>query len=313
MKKQQNNHLTMHLNTQVVLNENEGKFETFTAYPALKATIDESIASEKVLASNQESRKRNSTAAKNNAKKEAGEYILDLSSKVSAYAIVAGKRALLDKVKFNTRTISRSSDNKLELIFEIVIACASENLENVAEYGVTGKLLSDGYNLLDTFKTEIQNMLLSNSEQKQYTAQLEKQFKTTDAGLSTMDAMVATLRKSDPVMHRLYRNARRKKKNIGIKLSAKGKVLDAATRLPLPKAKLHIISYDNQMKALTSEPDLQKNVKIAGVAGGFQFKLMDTGTYLIKTSYAGYIDREDIVYINEGVLTRVEILLTKIA
>jgi len=311
MRKLQNAQLSMHLNAQVVLNENAGKLETITAYPALKARIDESIADEQSLANSQESRKRNSTAAKNYARTAAIEYTLDLSRKVSAYAIIAGNRALLDKARFNATTLKRSSDNKLVLIFETVLACAGDNLENVLEYGVTEQSLSAGAGVLTNLKSEMQNLLLSNSEQKQLTVQLEKQFRNTDEALFTLDAMVETMRQSDPVFHRLYSNARRKKRTSTSKLSARGKVFDAATGLPLPKAKISILSY-NSSKALSSGADLVKNVKIAGALGGFQLKSLATGTYLFRVSYAGYADQDVTVHINEGVLTRVEIQLTKL-
>ena len=311
MKKTQNAQLTMHLKNLAVQNENAGKFETFTAYPALKSAIDKSIGEEQALAISQETRMRNSTSAKNFAKNAAVEYIIDLSKKVTAYAIVTGNRTLLDRVKFTASKIKKSSDNKLVLIMETVLSTAGDNLENVLEYGVTEEFLSEGSNLLENLKAEMQNLLLSNSEQKQLTVQLELQFKTTDALLITLDAMVETMRKSDPVFHRLYWNARKIKKTATSKVSVLGKVFDSITNTYLKKAKISIVSYDSS-KALASGPDLQKTVKVTGAKGGFQLKSMATGTYLLTVSYAGYADQQVTVHINEGVLTRVEIALTKI-
>lgn len=311
MHKQQNVQLSMHLNSQMVLNENAGKLETITAYQALKARIDESIADEQSLANSQESRKRNSTAAKIYARTTAVDYVLDLSRKVSAYAIITGNRTLLDKARYNSTTLTRSSDNKLVLIFETMLSLAGDNLQNVLEFGVTEQSLSAGAGLLGNLKSEMQNLLLSNSEQKQLTVQLEKQFRNTNDRLVTLDAMVETMGQSDPVFHRLYRNARRKKRTTSSKLSARGKVFDAVTGLPLPKAKISIVGY-NSSKALTSGTELVKNVKIAGAIGGFQLKSLATGTYLFGVSYAGYAEQEVTVHINEGVLTRVEIPLTKL-
>lgn len=310
MNKVQNNHLTMHISTSVVLNENAGKFENFTAYQALKATIDESITNEQALANSQEMHKRNSVASKNHVKDEASEYILDLSRKLSAYAIVIADRTLHDKIRFGESTVKRCSDNKLVLIFETVLASANQYQENLLEYGVTEQSLSEGISLLTSLNAEIQNKWLSNLEQKQLTVQLEQQFRTTDTGLGMVDAMVETMRINDPVMYRLYRNARRKRKSGRTKLSAIGKVFDSVSNLPLPKAKISIAEYDSN-KA-TAGADLMKNVKFSGVAGKFQLKSLPTGTYLFKVTYAGYADQEITAHINEGVLTRVEIPLTKL-
>ena len=311
MKKTQSAHLTMHLKNQVVQNENAGKFELFTAYPALKSAIDKSIGEEQALANSQETRMRNSTSAKNFAKSAACEYVIDLYKKVTAFAIVSGNRTLLDRVKFTPSKVKKSSDNKLVLIMETVLSTAGDNLENVLEYGVTEDFLSEGTNLLENLKAEMQNLLLSNSEQKQFTVQLEQQFKTTDASLVTLDAMVETMRKSDPAFHRLYWNARKINKTATTKLSVWGKVFDAATNAYLTKAKISVRNYNNS-KALTTGPELTKNVKFTGTGGGFQLKSLATGTYLFNVSYAGYADQQVTVHINEGVLTRVEIALTKI-
>ncbi len=66
-------------------------------------------------------------------------------------------------------------------------------------------------------------------------------------------------------------------------------------------------------KSLTSGPDLSKTVKIKSASGGFQLKSLPTGTYIFRVSYAGYTDQEITVYINEGVLSRVDMPLSKIA
>ena len=310
MKRLQNNHLTMHLATSTVLTENAVKFASFTAYPGLKALIDQSILDEQALANSQESRKRNSTSAKNHVKNAVVDFVLDLSSKLSAYAIVTGNRALLDKVRYKANSIKRSSDNKLVMIFESILVCAADNSAVVLEYGVTVQLLEDGAALLENFKVEMQNMLLSNSEQKQLTAQLRQQFKTTDASLGKVDAMVKAMRANDPVMYRLYHNARRKRRNGGAKLAARCKVFDAGTRQPLAKVRISIHNSDRS-KAVAGA-DLMKNVKFSGNQGGFHLKSLPTGTYLFSATYSGYAEQEVTVYINEGILSKVEIPLTRL-
>ena len=310
MQKSQNNHLTMHLSTQVVMNETGATLDAITAYPTTKASLDNSVAKEQAIANSQESAKRNSTSARDYAKNAAGEFILDLSRKQSAFAIVKGNRTLLDKVRFNANTVNRSSDNKLLLIFDTLLACANENGENLVEYGVTEQFLSDGGDLRENLITEMKNLLLSITGQKQFTAQLKQQFKVTEATLRTIDAMFETIRTSDPVSWRMYRNARLLKKTGNIKLSAKGKVIDAETRLPLPKAKLQLTNGDS--KALAAGSELTKTVKFAGLKGGFQLRSMATGTYEFLASYSGYADQLVTAYINEGVLTNIEIPLTKI-
>jgi hypothetical protein len=102
------------------------------------------------------------------------------------------------------------------------------------------------------------------------------------------------------------------KKTSSTKVAAKGKVFDAVTNLPLPGAIMSIVSYNGNTK-VASGSELTKTVKIKSAGGGFNLKSLPTGSYLFKVTYAGYADQEIIVYVNEGVLSKVEMPLTKIA
>ena len=310
MNKTQNVRLTMHLSLRMVLNQNLVKFSSFTAYPGLKESFDKGVDNEQSIASDQESHMRNSVAAKQSVRDSAIGYVLDLKNRISACAIVKQNQTLLDSVKFTSGKLKRSSDNKLVRIFETVLAIGAGNSEIVLEYGVTEQFLTDGSDLLEDLKAQIQNLLLNKAEQKQLTAQLEQQFKITNVPLKTIDAIVETMRSSDSVLYGVYKSARGIKKSASAKASAIGKVMDTITRQPLPKAKITVLKYESN-KALVSGPDLVKNVKIAGTLGGFVLKSLSTGSYLVTVSYAGYIDQEVIVHVNEGVLTRFEVLLTK--
>jgi hypothetical protein len=58
---------------------------------------------------------------------------------------------------------------------------------------------------------------------------------------------------------------------------------------------------------------MRQIIRIESAGGGFDLKSYTTGAYLFTVSYAGYADQVTTVYINEGVLTRVELPLSKIA
>ena len=301
----------MHLGTQAVLNGNESKFNSFTTYSDTKVNFDANITEEQSLANSQELRKRTSTSAKKLVRFKAGDYIVDLSRKICLYAVIAEDETLLHQIRFNDTEIKRSSDNKLVLIFDTVFGYATKNQANLLECGVTPLLLAEGSQLLDNLKAEMQNALLSKHEQKQFTAQLKQQLKITDTAFVTIDAMVESMRKADPVFYRLYSNARRKLKSGRTSLSVRGKVIDAITGLPLRKAKITFISVAGGNEN-ASFPVLLNAPKFTGAKGGFQFKSLPTGTYLFLVTYSGYVDQQVTIYVNEGVLSRIEIRLTQL-
>ena len=306
-----NNQLTSHQTSEVVLDENEVKLASFTAYPAIKETLTESIAEERSLFGRHETLKTNSVAARDQERSIAVEYIVDLSSREYSFAFVTKNLTLLNSVRFTASRVSRFSDNKMVVTLENLLATANDNKLQVLEYGVTAELLTKGITVLANLKTEIQNFRTCKVEQKQLTGQLTKQFSVTNSIFRTIDTMIQTMRFTDPVLYSKFRTARRTMNTGVTKLSAKGKVFDAVTGLPLPKAKISILSY-NSSKELSSGTDLVKNVKIAGALGGFQLKSLATGTYIFRVSYAGYADQDVTVHINEGVLSRVEIHMVKL-
>jgi len=311
MLKHLNNQLTSHQTSEVVLDENEVKLESFTAYPAIKETLTQSIAEERSLFGRHETLKTNSVEARDQERSTAVEYIVDLASREYSFAYVTKNQTLLNSVRFPVSKVNRFSDNKIVVTLENLLATANENKQQVLEYGVTVQMLTKGTTILANLKTEVQNFRTCKVGLKQLTGQLKNQFSVTNSIFRTIDTMIQTMRYSDPVFHSTYRTARRTMNTGVTKLSAMGKVFDAATGLPLPKAKISILSY-NSSKELSSGADLIKNVKIAGALGGFQLKSLATGTYIFRVSYAGYADQEITVHINEGVLTHVEIHMVKL-
>ena len=310
MQRSQNNHLTMDLSTQVVLNENKSKFDAYTVYTSKKEALDSSIAAEQTLANDQQEHKQVSTAAKNFAKKEAGENILDLIRRISAFAIISENHNLYDIVNFTASAIKRLSDNALATTLATVLSTASEYHNELLEYGVTDQLLQDVERTNARFNSEIQKLLLNDAELKQITKELDLQFKITDGLFIPIDAMVETMRTADPVFYRLYRNARQIKNIGGTKLSARGQAYDAITLLPMPKVKLILTS--ELLKVANAGSELTKTVKYAGAKGGFNLKSLPTGTYQLLASYSGYADQLQTVYINEGVLTQIQVPLSRL-
>lgn len=71
-----------------------------------------------------------------------------------------------------------------------VLTCAAENPDGLPDYGVIQQTLTDGTALPGNFKSEMQKLLLSNSEQKQLIVIFNQQLKTTDADFVPVDAMV---------------------------------------------------------------------------------------------------------------------------
>jgi hypothetical protein len=312
MRKEQNYQITMHHNTQSACQENAALLETIIAYVDAKLKIDNSISREQELASQQEALKKTSTIPKSLARVAAADAILDLSSKLMSYALAKGDMTLYRSVKLTKTALKKSPDNVFELICGNIIISAQDNVESLADYNVTEETIADVIALLENFRNEMQKLEDIKIALTEVTAQLSKQIKTTNQYLKTVDAMVNSMRQSQPVFFSIYWNARSIKKSGGTKVVFKGKVYDSVTSQPLPGT-LVTVSQVSNSKALTSGADLVKIVKIKSAGGGFQLKSLPIGNYLVTASYFGYADYQVPAYVNDGVLTIVELPLTKVA
>jgi hypothetical protein len=311
MKKVQNNRHKMHLATQRVLNRNAGRLITISGYPGLKAKIDNSIAKEDALDAEQFARKNYRALPKNLARKAACEYALDLASKLSSLAHINGNYLLLDEAKLTATEMSRRSDLLLVFTIQNVIKYAYENLVALATYGVTAETLAEGTALLGVFESERMQFMQIKIELTALTQQLEKQLRVTLTDIHIVDGIIESLRISDPQLYDSYWLARAKRNSACTKVSVKGRVFEGTTNMPLPGAILTVEHTDAGNAQAADEP--VRKIHIRSKKGGFRLKLLTSGTYLFKVTYYGCTSYETIVHFNEGVLTKVELPLTKIA
>jgi hypothetical protein len=311
MKKVQNNRHNMHLATQSVLNKNAARLITISGYPELKAKLDDSIAKEDELDAEQYAHKNYRALPKNLARKAAGDYALDLVSKLSSLALINRNYTLLEEVKLTATGISRRSDISLVLTIQNVITLANENLAALACYGVTAETLSKGTALLGVYETERAQLAKIKIELTGLTQQLEKQLRATLAEIHIVDGIIESMRLSDPQLYNSYWIARAKQNSACTKVSVKGRVFEAETGEPLQGAILTVErATDSNPQTAGNEP--VRKIRIRSSNGWFQFKLFTSGAYIFKVSYYGCIAREFTVYFNEGVLTHVELPLTRI-
>ena len=311
MKKVQNNRHNMHVSVKSVLNTNAGKLISIPGYPALKDRLDKSIAKEIELGNDQYDHKAITAAAKNNLRIKVGKYTLDLASKVRAVALFADDLSLLELAKLTATYVKRISDNLLEITMVNMLKYAGENIEALAGYEVTVETLAEGNALLEAFRVERMRLALIKKELKNITILVEEQLRATLAIIHFMDALIETRRESDPQLFSYYWIARAKQNSACTKVSVKGRAFDEATGEALPGAILTVEQAPTTKTETTSNKPVKK-IRIRSAKGHFQFSLLSTGKYIFKVTYAGCLSREFTVYFNEGVLTHVELPMTRI-
>jgi uncharacterized protein (UPF0147 family) len=304
--------MDMHTNVLGVCNKNQALLATILVYVASKLKLDTNVANENELAALLAKLDQNTAVPKNLARTAASTVFLDLSINLSSYAWNKGDMKLYFEVKFTKTLFKTFSDSEFVRICGNLLTTAGEYIEELADRNITEQTLTDDSALLEDFVSQRQIYVDTRRAHYEATAQLKKQIKTTNFDLKSIDTIIDSLSQSQPVVASDYWKARNMPVPTGSKLVFKGKAYDAVTNQPLPGTFVTITQVSNT-KALSTGPDLVKNVKIKSAGGGFQLKSLPNGNYLVTASYYGYADYQVLAYVNEGVLTIVELPLTRVA
>ena len=313
MNKKQSAYVTMHGKPSNLIDENPDKFASNPTTPEAKAKLDQSMADEKQLAQKQDEYEHSSNVPKAEAHDAAAANIYQTGSKIASFAFDTHNVELQSKVSISLSELKKLPDNLFISRCETILGCGQQYLPELPLYLVTEPTLAEGIDLLDAFEFEIKKQGQRKIDRSSVTQQLNKQIKTTNKLFEPFDAQVETQRLSDPVWYNLWWDARSLPQTPKARISVKLKVYDAETNQPLPGTILTYSKIETNGKALTSGPDLSKTVKVKSAGGGLDLKSLTTGAYLFTVSYAGRADMQTTVYVNEGVLTRVEFPLSKVA
>jgi hypothetical protein len=312
MTKNERSHQAMLDTSEELIVQNADKFLPSSAYEEALENLLSGNKMLKNLAKAQDELQHASVAPKNAAREAASMPIFQLANIIGSMAYATGNILLAEKVEITFTDLKRMSNGELVNRFSTILNAGAENLPALITYGVTQEILTANTALLSTYEAEIKKQAQRILDLKEVTKQIKKQFKACDSLLKPFDKMVEASRVSDPVWYSLYQSARTIKYSSGSHVSVKAKVFDAETNQPLQGAIIEYSKIENG-KALTSGADLVKVVKVKSAGGGVDLKSFATGAYLFTVSYAGRADQQTTVYVNEGVLTRVDFPLSKIA
>jgi len=313
MNKRQSAYVSMHGKSSNQIDENLPKFASNPKTPEAITKLGESMTDEKQLAQKQDEYNHSSNVPKAEAHDAAASNIYQTGSKIASFAFDTHNVELQSKVSISLSDLKRLPDNLFISRCETILGCGQQYLTQLTAYQVTAATLAEGKDLLDAFELEIKKQGQRKLERTSINQQLNKQIKTTNKNFEFFDTIVETLRLSDPVFYNQWWNARSLPQMLKTHVSAKLKVYAADTNQPLVGAMVEYAKIEAGGKALTSTPDLVKVVKVKSAGGGLDFKGLTTGAYLFTVTYSGCAPMQTMVYINEGVLTRVSFPLNKVA
>jgi len=305
----------MHDRVSLVCNVNKSVLDTIVAYFNAKLNYDNSVLLEKELAEKKESFRTTSVIPRNLARGSCNTFLLGISSKLMSYSLGKNNMTMYGDVKLTKSEIKKVSNQKFVSIYKKILKIAADNLADLADYNITAGTITTGENVLQNLLDELQVLIDRKSAYKEYTLELNKQIKITNGYLKTIDPMVNSMEQSEPNLYSRYWDARGIKKTGGSKVVLKCKIFDSVTLQPLPNSIATITAVELTGKSLTSASgaDLVKTVKVKSAGGGINLKSLPTGTYQVTVTFAGYATQVVTCYVNEGLLTTVDVPMSKLS
>jgi hypothetical protein len=308
MDKKQSRALDSEVKSQSQLNQNAPVFAGFSQYPKLKAQIDAGITKALELSKKKLYFESLTSDSKTNSRSTLVTASLSLSGKMESLSLINENSQLYDAVKITKSSVKLLNDGLFLQKCELLAEAAEDNETDLEEYGETPATIGDYKKLIATFSDEVSNMAIIEEQLANVTEEFAKQLKQNEKVFKKVDSLVKTMSETQTEFYNMYFSARSQKPTGGSKVSATVKVYNAATSKPVIGAMLTIAKIE-EGKALTSGADLVKTVKIRSAGGGVDLKGLTTGAYLFTVTYAGADSQSQTVYVNEGVLTKVDVPL----
>lgn len=208
MKINYSNKLNAYQTVAAVLADYEATWQGLPALVAAATALNANIAEIHALAQAQASREGVANE-KSYALAALGDVAFEVGAAVHAYAVVAGELALEGRVDFSRSLIVRGRASSVLARTRDILAAATEQLANLADYGVTQAQLTDFEAKIDAFEAAHTKPRQQVTKASVATRSLEVRFRATDAILSKrLDKLVVRFKASAPAFYKNYQAAR---------------------------------------------------------------------------------------------------------
>jgi len=303
MLDKQRTKLNMYVLVKDFLSASEAITSKWAAFAALFAGFADMVAEIFTVAALQEEDKTGVTKTKAQVKTLLIEKMVTISEKCVAYATVEDKLDFLALIKFVKSDLKKLADADLIKTAESLHANALPQWDHVKDYELTKEELAELLDLKNQYLAIYTRPAGDIENSAKLTERLDVIFKSADAALVKMDAILQLSRVTAPDFYAEYTRKRTIGKTAARTRALQLWVLDDVTGLPVAKAKL-VISNKTDTEA-------KRIVKSTGAKGGITQDALAAGEYLYEVSYGGYVTEKGSFFVNDGVMTEVIVRLKK--
>lgn len=236
---------------------------------------------------------QNKTALREQATKKA----ISIVAKIRSYATNIENQVLLKEVKYTKAGLDKYSSQNFIIALNIIQNKASENLSELASYGINATTIAQFTTAINNYTAISQEPRTAIIERKTATNNLKQLFKDTDALFTNkLNIYIGIIQDTEPELYKNYQNSKKIEKPIRKSLAILGTVLDDNNN-PIPGVKITINGMSRTFKT--------KN------KGGFYTKNFPKGTHTLTFKKEGYTTQSIPIVINKGTKTEIKLILSK--
>lgn len=238
----------------------------YNSFKAAVATLFASMEAQSQDRSGYAQNKANLRIALNSA-------LMDLSSKLMAYATYIEDPVLFNMIDFNKSALEKATDTEISVYAQTILNSGTEHVADLAEYGVTVASLADNANLLESYRIAKPKPENARKDKKTATAEIKAAIREAKKFLKKMDGVVLTVQQTQPAFVQSYLEKRKAVDPYTSTLSATGLVTDE-NGVPLPY--VHMTS---------GQLNIKRDISVNGT---FIIRHGGEGVKNLTFSYPGY-------------------------
>ncbi len=218
------------------------------------------------------------TDLKNSSASDLISKTMGIIRRMVAYTTINYLYELEEEINYSESELNKSTDDDLRAICQVVHDKASNELTNVADFGITQDMLDAQQTAIGDYSTNVSAPREGIMNRKYATAALQDAFKEATSALAPMDKLVSMLKDSDKETYKRYMNARiivdygKSKKDLEYTIN--GRIIDFESGLPLAGVSVAVVGTTIGV--------------ITGIDGTFPLTFKSPGEYTLRCEKEGY-------------------------
>ncbi len=214
---------------------------------------------------------------------------LFIINRIQSYATVAANSDLLESTHYTPSDMSKARDTDIVGICDTIVAKATANLANLANYGITQVLITDLQTAITNYAATLAKPRTAKAQTKNATENLTQLFRDTTSLLTQrLDLDIEVFKTTKPDFYSQYWTSRVIIPTSVGTTAVKAEVTSKATGEPVKGVTFSFEPVTNGLAKAMASSNNSPIVKKSAEKGQFRITNMPEGTYQVTVSKLGY-------------------------